>query len=157
MAQAHGKKLMLPAACVSFHPFAETLKEWETGVPVDCGAPWDWETIIAAVDKGAHKLATTDESIALIAEDVAYQVKAGYAEIVSWDELCKTRPINLKVSPLAMVPQRDRRGRLILDLSFAVQRGQQQRGRKRSREDKVILQASVNDTAVRLAPKAPVK
>jgi hypothetical protein len=25
---------MAPAACVSFHPFAETLKDWETGVPV---------------------------------------------------------------------------------------------------------------------------
>jgi hypothetical protein len=115
---------MSPAACVSFHPFAETLKDWETGVPVDCGAPWEWETIEAAVDKGAHKSATTDESIALIAEDVAYQVKAGYAEIVSWDELRKTRPKHLKVSPLAVVPQRDRRGSMILDLSFAVRRGQ---------------------------------
>jgi hypothetical protein len=115
---------MSPAACVSFHPFAETLKEWETGVPVDCGAPWEWKTVVAAVEKGAHKSATTDDSIALIAEDVAYQVKAGYAEIVSWDDLCKIRPKNLKVSPLAVVPQRDRRGRMILDLSFAVRRGQ---------------------------------
>jgi hypothetical protein len=46
---------------------------------------------------------------------------------------------------------------MILDLSFAVRRGQRQRGRKRSREDKVILQASVNDKTVRLAPEAPVK
>jgi hypothetical protein len=157
MFEAQGKRLMSPAACVSFHPFAETLSEWETGVPVDCGAPWAWETIVAAVEKGAHKSATTDESIALIAEDVAYQVKAGYAEIVSWEELCKRRPKNLKVSPLAVVPQRDRRGRMILDLSFAVRRGRGQRGRKRSREDKEILQASVNDTAVRLAPEGPVK
>jgi hypothetical protein len=40
MAQAQGKKLMSPSACVNFHPFAETLKEWEDGVPVDCGKPW---------------------------------------------------------------------------------------------------------------------
>jgi hypothetical protein len=32
-------------------------------------------------------LATTDESIALITEDVAYQVKARYARIISWEEL----------------------------------------------------------------------
>jgi hypothetical protein len=157
MFEAQGKKLMSPSACVSFHPFAETLAEWETGVPVDCGAPWAWETITAAVEKGAHKSATTKESIALIAEDVAYQVKAGYAEIVSWDELCRRRPTNLKVSPLAVVPQRDRRGRMILDLSFAVRRRQGQRGRNKGGGNELILQESVNDTTVRLAPEGPVK
>jgi hypothetical protein len=65
MFKAQGKNLMLPAACVNFHPFAEILSDWETGVPVDCGTPWAWETIIAAVKKGAHKSATMDESIAL--------------------------------------------------------------------------------------------
>jgi hypothetical protein len=157
MFEAQGKKLMSPAACVSFHPFAETLSAWETGVPVDCGAPWAWDTVVAAVHKGAHKSATSDESIALIAEDVNYQVQAGYAEIVSWEELCILRPKNLKVSPLAVVPQRDRRGRMILDLSFAVRREPKSRGRKRPRSEEHILQASVNDTTVRLAPEGPVK
>jgi hypothetical protein len=72
---------------MDFHPFAKTLHDWETGVPVDCGAPWKCETIEAAVEKGAHKSATTAESITLIEEDVAYQVKAGYAQIISWDDL----------------------------------------------------------------------
>jgi hypothetical protein len=89
MVQAQGKKLMSPSACVNFHPFAAMLKQWETGVPVDCGAPWSWETIKAAVEKGAHKSATTNESIALISEDVDYQVKLGYAQIISWAELCR--------------------------------------------------------------------
>jgi hypothetical protein len=120
MVQAQGKKLMAPTACVNFHPFAKMLKEWETGVPVDCGKNWTWETIEAAVEKGMHKSATTPESIELIAEDVAYQVKSGYAEIISWEDLSRLRPANLKVSPLAVVPQRNRRGRMILDLSFAV-------------------------------------
>ena len=123
MVQAQGKCLMAPTAFVDFHPFTETLREWETGVPVDCGAPWDWATIEAAVDKGAHSSATTDESLALIEEDVAYQVKAGYARIISWEDLQRLRPRNLKVSPLAVVPQRNRRGRMILDLAFAVRRG----------------------------------
>jgi hypothetical protein len=87
MAQAQGKRLMAPSARVDFHPFAETLHDWETGVPVDCGDPWTWETIETAVEKGAHKSATTPESIALIEEDVAYQVKAGYAQIILWDDL----------------------------------------------------------------------
>jgi hypothetical protein len=87
MVQAQGKRLMAPTARVDFHPFSETLREWETGVPVDCGEPWTWETIEAAVEKGAHKSATTEESIALIEEDVAYQVKAGYAQIIPWEDL----------------------------------------------------------------------
>jgi hypothetical protein len=108
--------------------------------------------------EGRAQSATLNESIALIAEDVAYQVKAGYAEVVLWSDLCKSRPKNLKVSPLAVVPQRNRRGRMILDLSFAVQRGMKNRGRKQSREGDTILQASVNNTiTVRLAPEAPVK
>jgi hypothetical protein len=45
---------------------------------------------------------------------------------------------------------------MLLDLLFAVRRGRT-RGRKRSREDEVILQALVNDTTVRLAPEEPVK
>jgi hypothetical protein len=157
MVQAQGKKLMSPSACVNFHPFSGTLHEWELGVPVDCGKDWTWETIEAAVAKGAHKSATTPESIQVIAEDVAYQVKAGYAEVISWEDLCQLRPPNLKVSPLAVVPQRNRRGRMILDLSFAVRRGSTSRGKKRSRRDQIILQESVNDSTVRLAPEAPVK
>jgi hypothetical protein len=113
---------MSPSACVSFHPFAKTLHEWETGVPVDCGKPWEWETIVAAVTQGPHKSATSAESIALVKEDVAYQVKMGYAEVISWKELQRLRPENLKISPLAVVPQRNRRGRMILDLSFPVRR-----------------------------------
>jgi hypothetical protein len=89
MAIAQGKKLMALVVCVDFHPFAETLQKWETGVPVDCGDPWEWATILAAVEKGAQQSATSNESIALIAEDVAYQVKAGYAEIVLWSDLHK--------------------------------------------------------------------
>jgi hypothetical protein len=47
---------------------------------------------------------------------------------------------------------------MILDLSFAVRRGQKaQRGKKRKSTDKDILQPSVNDTTARLAPDGPVK
>jgi hypothetical protein len=47
---------------------------------------------------------------------------------------------------------------MILDLSFAVRRGQRSpRGRKRNAADEVILQPFVNDTTVCLAPEGPVK
>jgi DNA-binding LytR/AlgR family response regulator len=43
-------------------------------------------TVEAAVEKGAHKMATSEESIKLVQqEDVAYyQVKAGYAKVHTW-------------------------------------------------------------------------
>jgi hypothetical protein len=92
------------------------------GVPIDCGMPWLWEMIEAAVEKGAHNLATMDEVIALIAEDVAYQLAAGYTQVITWMELCVLGRSNLKVSPLAVVPQRNQRGQMIKDLSFVVHR-----------------------------------
>ena len=88
---------------------------------MDCGEPWAWETIEAAAEM--------IESIALVKEDVAYQVKVGYAEIITWKELRKLRPKQLKISALAVVPQRNRRGRMILDLSFAVRAQRTSRGR----------------------------
>jgi hypothetical protein len=75
---------------------------------VDCGTPWTWDT------------ATSDESIALIAEDVANQVKAGYAQVITREELCKIRTKILKVLPLAVVPQRNGKCNMILDLSCAL-------------------------------------
>ena len=164
--RAHGKqRLMSPAACVSFHAFAEELKTWEDGVPVDCGDAWDWEKIEAAVKKGPHKSAMSPESIALVREDVDYQVAAGYAQVLTWEEVKRVRPKQLKISPLAVIPQRERRGRMILDLSFAVRavpaHGQRDKNRRRQKrratQEEIIIQPSVNDTTVRLAPDGPVK
>jgi hypothetical protein len=154
---AQGKKrLMSPSACVNFHPFTETLQKWEEGVPVDCGEDWTVEQIEAAIQQGPHKSALNSEAIALIEEDVAYQVRAGYAQVVDWATLRKRLPPQLKVSPLAVVPQLNRRGRMILDLSFPVLRQSGGKGRKR-RGERDILKKSVNDSTVRLAPDAPVK
>jgi hypothetical protein len=158
MATSKGKtrRLMSPSACVNFHPFTETLRQWEEGVPVDCGENWTLDQILAAIQQGPHKSALTPEAITLIEEDVAYQVQAGYAQVVDWEELQRNLPPKLKVSPLAVVPQANRRGRMILDLAFPVLRQEKGKGRKRKGRQEV-LQPSVNDTTVRMAPEAPVK
>jgi hypothetical protein len=133
MGRSQGKRrLMSPSACVNFHPFTDTLREWEEGVPVDCGNDWTLEQIDAAVAQGPHQSAMTPESLELIQEDIAYQVRAGYAEIVEWSWLRDNLPAQLKISPLAVVPQANRRGRMILDLSFPVLRQAiNKHGRKR--------------------------
>jgi hypothetical protein len=48
-----------------------------------------YRTIEAAAEKGAHKSATSEKSIALVQEDVAYQLKAGYAKVISCKDLQK--------------------------------------------------------------------
>ncbi len=64
------------------HPFGETLQEWRTGVPVDCGDPWKREAIEAAVMRGPHPTARAAEAVALVHEDLTYQVQAGFSKIV---------------------------------------------------------------------------
>jgi hypothetical protein len=66
-----------------------------------------------------------------------------------WEELQRLRPHNLKISPVAVVPQTGRRGRIILDLSFPVYQD----------VNGVVtaVQSGVNDTTKLSAPDIPVK
>ncbi len=49
-----------------------------------------------------------------------YQVKAGFCKIMLWEDLKRLRPLNLKISPVAVVPQVGQGGCIILDLLFPV-------------------------------------
>jgi hypothetical protein len=79
--------------------------------------------IEAAIAKGPHKSATTNEAIRLFDEDIRYQVDAGFAKIVLWEDIKHKLLPSLKISPVAAVPQTNRRPMIILDLSFGVQMG----------------------------------
>jgi hypothetical protein len=150
------RSLLKPMFLMSvLHPFAVHLKDWEKGVPVDCGAPWTNEAITLAVARGAHPTARTRDAIELVHEDVEYQVQAGFSQVVLWDDIRHDLHPNFKISPVAVVPQPNRRGRIILDLSFPVRR-QNKTSRRRHRMGEII-QRSVNDTTDRLAPSEAVK
>ena len=73
--------LMHPQPLAEVHPFTPTLKEWQHGIPVDCRPDWDWDVIATAVAHGPHPTAQTPDSITLFAEDIAYQVKAGFCKV----------------------------------------------------------------------------
>ena len=66
-----------------------------------------------------------------------------------WEAVKRLWPANLKISPVALIPQVGRRGRIILDLLFPVYQ----------EVDRVITvtQHSVNNTTVLTAPSVPVK
>lgn len=103
-AEQVGKSLMRPMALAELHPFAPKLHEWERGVPVDCGQPWTKEAINLALEKGPHRSALDEEAIRLVHEDVAYQVEAGFSQLVYWDDIKDNLPRNFKLSPLAVIP-----------------------------------------------------
>jgi hypothetical protein len=146
------RSLMQPSPiAVLSHPFGPELKQWEQGVEVECGKNWSREMVEMALQRGAHPSAQTPEAIQLFEEDIAYQVNGGFCEVVLASDLMKDPPKNLKISPVATVPQANRRPRIILDLSFPVRRPAERRrmGPK--------LVESVNHTTEALSPQAPVK
>jgi hypothetical protein len=121
IAQGKLRKLMSPEPWMQFHPFVATLEQWSDGVPVVCSPPWSSVAIETAVARGPHTSALAPEARQLITEEMEYQVAAGFFEIMLWSDVQALQPEHLKVSPLAVIPQVGRRGRLPLDLSFAVQ------------------------------------
>jgi hypothetical protein len=87
-----GSLLMPSPIAVLSYPFGSQLKEWEKGVEVDCGEDWTVEQIELAIPQGPHRSALTEEAIELFAEDLAYQVKAGFSEIVLASNLMADPP-----------------------------------------------------------------
>jgi hypothetical protein len=95
-------------------------------------------------------MARTPKSIALFAEDIEYQIKAGFCRVFPWKELKRCLPANLKISPVAVVPQVGRQELIILDLSFPV-------SYQTINGVVTVMQKSVNDSTVLYAPPEAVK
>ena len=151
-ASKSNRSLMRPSPIAELsHPFGQELKEWEKGVEVDCGVDWSQEMIEVALQRGAHPSAKTPEAIQLFKDDIAYQVLGGFCDVILASELMKDPPSNLKISPVATVPQANRRPRIILDLSFPVRRPAE----KRKMGPKIV--DAVNTTTTSLSPQVPVK
>ena len=158
IAQGKRRRLMNPEPWMRFHPFVATLEQWAAGVSAQCGDGWTTTAIEAAVTRGPHTSALTPAARQLIAEEIEYQVAAGFSEIVHWTDLQAMQPTHLKISPLAVIPQVGRRGRLLLDLSFAVQKPHNPSKRaRRAQISTAPLAPSVNETTTRQSPEYPVK
>jgi hypothetical protein len=114
------RPLELSALAIMSHPFGAQLASWTTGVSVDCGDEWSREAVELALARGPHPTAIAPDAVSLVLKDIGYQVKAGFTEVVFWDEIRNDLPAHFKVSPVAVIPQVGRRGRIILDLSFPV-------------------------------------
>jgi hypothetical protein len=141
----------------------KTLVEYSRcGVPTDCGPDWSRAAVEAAKAAGPHVSALLPENVTLMWEDIEYQVKAGFVTLVTETELfADGGPPNLKISRVAVVPQVNRRGRIILNLSADVRSGPPNKRRRPNRLKKPDcpappLQVSVNATTVPAADQEAV-
>jgi hypothetical protein len=141
--------LMQPQPLSKVHLFAPTLHKWQHGIKVNCGPDWSWENVEVVVARGPHPTASTPEAISLFKEDIAYQVKAGFCNVMLWEDIRKLRPCNIKILPVMVVPQVGRRGHIIIYLLFPVY--------QKVNGIVTAVQASINDTTVLNAPSTPVR
>ena len=110
------------------------------GAPTQCGDPWPAEVISQAMDIGPHVSALTPDARTLLWEDIQYQVDAGFVQVLSQEELMERHDKDqLKISRAAVVPQTNRRDRIILNLSAKVEKAG-------SRRRKGWSHPSVNET-----------
>ena len=111
--------LMRPRGIALRHPAAPLLQSYATtGCPVDCGRPWTKEELTLAVQKGPHPSAKTQKAILACRKEALERVRDNCCRLVKWSTLLRQLPQNLKISPIAAIPHKSRDYRMILDLSY---------------------------------------
>ena len=79
---------------------------------------------MTAAERGPHISALAPEAIAMMHTEVEAKMKEGFEEVIYLDTiedwLVDEEWVQLKISPLAMVPHKSRKFRAILDLSFGL-------------------------------------
>ena len=84
---------MCPAGLALHHPAADLLKEWAMyGCPTQTGKKWKREDMQAAIERGPHRSALSDEAIAHFKAEVDKKVRTGQAKLVAWDSIKRDPP-----------------------------------------------------------------
>jgi hypothetical protein len=89
------------------HPAGELLAEWSQLVcPTRTGQPWSKMEMWEAVEWGPHQSSLSPKAIAHFKAESKDKVTAGQAQIVIWDDIKDNPPPQLKVSPIAAIPNK---------------------------------------------------
>jgi hypothetical protein len=75
------------------------------GCPTKTGRPWSKEEMWEAVARGPHQSSQSPEALAHFATESAKKVRVGQAKLVLWDDIKDNPPPQLKISPIAAIPQ----------------------------------------------------
>lgn len=131
--------------------YKRLLRSAVKGVPADCGPPSPEGVVERAKETGPHVSALTDTGVELLWPDIQYQVDASFVKLLSEKDLFgSTQPEELKISRVAVVPQDNRRDRIILNLSAEVELDQ-------SRRKATRVHPSVNETIAAVEDQKAVK
>jgi hypothetical protein len=150
----------------NFHPHVRSLRHQAArlldhlrlrgaAVPL-ATSPWSDSRTAEAMHRGPHKSSHGEKQF--VAEEMLDFFQQGYWVIVPYD-VARAWP-NLRISPLGVIPQRDRRPRLIVDYTFSglnsetlqwAPREAMQFGRALQRVLKTILHADPRYGAVHMA------
>ena len=113
---------MIPRNTALWHPAAAMLLDYAYyGCPVDCGPDWTLEQMEAAIARGSHPSAKDPEAAKACHDEAMQRVLDGCCRLVPWRQLRDNPPPNLKISPIAAIPHKSRKFRMILDLAFRLQ------------------------------------
>ena len=138
-----GKKkgLMWPRTYAMNHQAKELLDTYsEIGCPVDCGKEWSIDHIKAALLHGPHKSAQSKDATKALHNETESKIQNGFAKIIKFGDIKNNIPTNLKISPVACIPHKSKKYRVILDLSFKLKINN-------------IEFPSVNETTIKKAPQ----
>ena len=134
--------LMRPRGIALRHEAGTLLNGYaRSGCPVDCGDDWNEERITDAIKRGPHQSAYLDGAVKFLQEETEEKVKNGFARVVKWKDIKASIPPKLKISPVAMVPHKSKKFRVIMDLSFQFKKRDGSKW------------ASVNSATTKLAPQ----
>ena len=100
------------------HPAAPLLHHLRTvGAPVSCKSAHEWsaDRLAAAIERGSH--GSTRSYLGFLESDMVDMCRKSYWIVLPYKDV-QHLP-NLRLSPLGVVPQRERRPRIIVDYTFS--------------------------------------
>ena len=94
------------------------------------------------LERGTHRSDNVKKAVHQILQETEDKVKHKYTRVLKWGDIKNDIPPKLKISPVAMIPQKSKLFQCILDFSFTLfQKG--------------VIYSSVNDKTRKMArPKA---
>jgi hypothetical protein len=114
---------MFPCNKALQHPAYPLLAKYATsGCPAHCGPHWTLQQLEDYIEYNNHSSAQQPQAAVAVRAEVLQKVEDGLCQLVPWNQLKTNLPLNLKVAPLAAIPHKTRDFRMILDLSFQLQR-----------------------------------
>ena len=108
---------MYPSGLALKHPAADLLMEYATvGCPTKMGKDWTMHDLEEAINVGPHASAFDPDAMVQLQAEVKEKEGLEQAKVVMWNDIEKKPPKALKISRIAIVPQKSRKSRAILDL-----------------------------------------